>query len=151
MSAMACPLLIPAAAVPLISAEDVARIAVGLLTDPGLTAGAAYPVIGSAISIKEIVGAFARVLDRDIHYEEITDEQWRGEVLARGWNAHAVEHLSSLWKSLRAASLSAEAARFAVTDTIEKIGGARPKTFEQFVREQRPELAASPAAASTTA
>ena len=89
---------------------------------------------------------FARVLNRDIHYEEITDEQWRSEVLARGWNAHAVEHLSSLWKSLRAASLSAEAARFAVTDTIEKIGGAKPKTFEQFVREQQSELAAPPAA-----
>jgi hypothetical protein len=97
------------------------------------------------------VGAFARVLDRDIHYEEITDEQWRSEVLARGWNAHAVEHLSSLWKSLRAASLSAEGARFAVTDTIEKIGGAKPKTFEQFVREQQSELAAQAAAARAQA
>jgi uncharacterized protein YbjT (DUF2867 family) len=136
---------------PLISAEDVARIAVGLLTSPRLTAGAAYPVIGSAISIKQIVGTFARVFNSDTHYEEITDEQWRSEVLARGWNAHAVEHLSSLWKSLRAASLSAEAGRFAVTDTIEEIGGAKPKTFEQFVREQQSELAASPVAASATA
>ena len=123
----------------------------GLLTGPERTAGTAYPVIGSAISIKEIVGAFARVLNRDIHYEEITDEQWRSDVLARGWNVHAVEHLSSLWKSLRAASLSVEAARFAVTDTIEKIGGARPKTFEQFVREQQSELAAPPAAVRATA
>ncbi len=90
---------------PLISAEDVARIAVGLLTGPERPAGNAYPV----------------------------------------------EHLSSLWKSLRAASLSAEAARFAVTDTIEKIGGAKPKTFEQFVREQQSELAPRPAAASATA
>src|SRR6185369_15785804 len=105
----------------------------------------------SAISIREIVGAFARVLDRDIHYEEISDDQWRSEVVARGWNAHAVEHLSSLWKSLRAASLSAEAARFAVTDTIEKIGGAKPKTFEQFVREQQSELATQPAAARAQA
>src|SRR3954470_188688 len=134
---------------PLISAEDVSRIAVGLLTGPERAAGTAYPVIGSVISIKEIVGAFARVLDRDIHYEEINDEQWRSEVLARGWNAHAVEHLSSLWKSLRSASLSAEAAPFAVMDTIEKIGGARPKTFEQFVREQQSELAApTPATAA---
>ena len=81
----------------------------------------------------------------------INDEQWRSEVLARGWNAHAVEHLSSLWKSLRAASLSAEAARFAVTDTIEKIGGAKPKTFEQFVREQQSEPAVQPAAARAQA
>jgi hypothetical protein len=133
---------------PLISAEDVSRIAVGLLTGPERAAGTAYPVIGSAISIKEIVGVFARVLNKEIHYEEITDEQWRSGVLARGWNAHAVEHLSSLWKSLRAASLSAEAARFAVTDTIDKIGGAGPKTFEQFVREQQSELAAAAAAAA---
>jgi uncharacterized protein YbjT (DUF2867 family) len=132
---------------PLISAEDVSRIAVGLLTGPARAAGTAYPVIGSVISIKEIVGAFARALNKDIDYEEITDEQWRSEALARGWNAHAVEHLSSLWKSLRAASLSAEAARFAVPDTIEKIGGARPKPFEQFVREQQAELAAAPVAA----
>ena len=134
---------------PLISAEDVRGLRWSA-HGPG-TAGAAYPVIGSAIAIKEIVGASARTLDRDIHYEEITDEQWRSEVLARGWNAHAVEHLSSLWKSLRAASLSAEAARFAVTDTIQKIGGAKPKTFEQFVREQQSELAAQPAAARATA
>jgi uncharacterized protein YbjT (DUF2867 family) len=136
---------------PLISAEDVARIAVGLLTGPERAAGSAYPVIGSVNSIKDIVGVFARVFNRDIHYEEITDEQWRGDVLARGWNGHAVEHLSSLWKSLRSAGLSAEAARFAVTDTIEKIGGAKPKTFEQFVREQQSELGAPPAAASVRA
>ena len=70
------------------------------------------------------------------------------EALARGWNAHAVEHLSALWKSLRSAGLSPEAARFAVTDTIEKIGGARPKTFEAFVREQQQDLATQPLAAS---
>jgi hypothetical protein len=98
--------------------------------------------------LKEIVGSIARVLDKDVHYEEITDDEWRNEVLARGWNAHAVEHLSALWKSIRASGLSPDAARFAVTDTIEKIGGARPKTFEAFVREQQKELAAPPLAAS---
>ena len=128
---------------PLISAEDVARIAVGLLTGPGRAAGSAFPAVGSVISIGEIVATFARVLDRDIRYEAVTDDQWRSEALARGWNAHAVEHLSSLWASLRAAGLLAEAGRFAVTDVIEAIGGARPKTFEQFVREQQSDLMAA--------
>jgi hypothetical protein len=60
------------------------------------------------------------------------------------YNTHAVEHLSSLWKALRAVGLNAEVARFAVTDTIEKIGGAKPKSFEAFVREgQRESLAKS--------
>jgi hypothetical protein len=34
-----------------------------------------------------------------------------------------------------------------VTDTIEKISGAKPKPFEQFVREQQSEPAAQPAIA----
>jgi uncharacterized protein YbjT (DUF2867 family) len=136
---------------PLVSATDVARIAVGLLSSPNLIAGAVYPVIGTAISLKEIVATFARVLGRDVRYQEVTDEQWRSEVLARGWNAHAVEHLSSLWKALRAASISPEAGRFAVTDTIEKIGGARPTSFEQFVREQQNELSSQPAPAEASA
>jgi hypothetical protein len=127
---------------PLVAAEDVARIAVGLLTSSSWSAGSAYPVIGQAPSLKEIIAAFARVLERDVHYEEITDERWKAESLASGWNPHAVEHLSSLWKALRAASIAPEAGRFAVTDTIEKIGGAKPKTFEQFVREHRQEFAA---------
>jgi hypothetical protein len=63
--------------------------------------------------------------------------------------SHAVEYLSSLWKALRAASLSPEAGQFAVTDKIEKVGGTKPKTFEAFVREQHNELVtqSSPATA----
>jgi uncharacterized protein YbjT (DUF2867 family) len=136
---------------PLVAAKDVARIAVGLLSSPHLSAGAVYPVIGTAISLREIVATFARVLGRDVRYQEVTDEQWRSEALARGWNAHAVEHLSSLWKALRAASISQEAGRFAVTDTIVKIGGARPTSFELFVREQQNELSSQTAPAQESA
>jgi hypothetical protein len=123
-------------------------VAVGLLASPSLTAGTAYPLVGSVISLKDIIATFGRVLGKDVRYEEISDEEWRRNALARGFNAHAVEHLSALWKALRGAGLDPERARFAVTDTIEKIGGAKPKTFEAFVREQQNELAAQPLAAS---
>ncbi|HXN69534.1 MAG TPA: NmrA family NAD(P)-binding protein [Bradyrhizobium sp.] len=121
---------------PLVAAEDVARVAVGLLTSPSLPANAAYPVIGSVISLKDIVATFGRVMGKNVRYEETTDDEWRNDAIARGYNAHALAHLSALWKALRAAGLDPERARFAVTDTIEKLGGARPKTFEEFVREQ---------------
>jgi hypothetical protein len=52
--------------------------------------------------------------------------------LARGFNQHAVEHSSQLWRTLRSSST-----QFAVTGTIEKLGGSRPKPFEEFVREER--------------
>jgi uncharacterized protein YbjT (DUF2867 family) len=130
---------------PLVAAEDVARVAVGLLTSPSLTAGTAFPVVGTVISLKEIIATFGRVLAKNVRYEEISDDEWRREALARGYNPHAVEHLSALWKALRAAGLDPEKARFAVTDTIEKLGGAGPKTFEAFVREGQSELLAKTA------
>jgi uncharacterized protein YbjT (DUF2867 family) len=130
---------------PLVAAEDVARVAVGLLTSPSLTAGTAYPVIGTVISLKDIVATFGRVLGKNVRYEETTDEEWRSDAVARGYNAHAVAHLSALWKALRAAGLDPERARLAVTDTIEKLGGAKPKTFEAFVREGQGELMAKSA------
>jgi hypothetical protein len=46
------------------------------------------------------------------------------------------------------AGLDPERARFAVTGSIENVGGTKPKTFVQFLREQQQELAPQPAAAS---
>jgi uncharacterized protein YbjT (DUF2867 family) len=120
---------------PMVAAEDVARVAVGLLTSPSLTPGTAYPLIGTVISLKDIIATFGRVLGKNVRYEETTDEEWRSDAIARNYNAHAVAHLSALWQALRGAALDPERARFAVTDTVEKIGGAKPKTFETFVRE----------------
>ena len=130
---------------PLVAAEDVARVAVGLLTSPALTAGTAYPVVGSVISLQDIIATFGRVLAKNVRYEEITDDEWRRDALARDVNAHALEHLSALWKALRTAGLDPQRARFAVTDTIEQLGGAQPKTFEAFVREGHGELLAKSA------
>src|ERR1700692_4274969 len=84
---------------PLVAAEDVARVAVGLLMSPALTAGRAHPVVGTVISLKEIIATFGRVLAKDVRYEEISDDEWRRDAIARGYNAHAVAHLSALWKA----------------------------------------------------
>jgi uncharacterized protein YbjT (DUF2867 family) len=130
---------------PLVAGEDVARVAVGLLSSPSLTAGTTYPVIGTVISLKDIIATFGRVLGRNVRYEEIPDDEWRRDALARGYNPHAVEHLSQLWRAIRSAGLSPEAARFGVTDTIEKLGGAKPKSLEAFVREGQNELMAKTA------
>jgi len=130
---------------PLVAGEDVARVAVGLLTSPSLTAGTAYPVVGTVISLKEIIATFGHVLGKNVRYEEISDDEWRRDAAARGYNPHAVEHLSQLWRAIRAAGLDPKAARYAVTDTIETIGGAKPKTVEAFIREGQSELMAKTA------
>jgi uncharacterized protein YbjT (DUF2867 family) len=126
---------------PLVAAEDVARVAAGLLAGPKPAAGTTYPLIGATLSLKEIIATFARVLSRNVRYEEISDEEWRRDAQARGYNAHAIEHLSSLWRAIRGAAIDPNDARYAVSDTIEKIGGAKPKPLEAFAREQQGELA----------
>jgi uncharacterized protein YbjT (DUF2867 family) len=130
---------------PLVAGEDVARVAVGLLTGPRPDAGSFHRLIGTTISLREIVATFARVMGRNVHYEEITDEQWRRDVAARGFNPHAIEHLSSLWRAIRGAAIDPNDPRYAVTETIEKIGGAKPKRFDAFVRETQGELLAKSA------
>jgi uncharacterized protein YbjT (DUF2867 family) len=125
---------------PLVSGEDVARVAAGLLTSAQLKPGTPYPLIGATLSLKEIIATFARVLGRDVRYQEISDEEWRSEALSRGFNQHAVEHLSSLWRAIRSAAIDPADPRYAVTDTIERIGGSKPKLFEAFVRERQGDL-----------
>ena len=130
---------------PLVAGEDVARVAAGLLTSPSLQAGTAYRLIGATLSLQEIIATFGRVRGRSVQYQEISDDEWRRDALARGYNEHAIEHLSSLWRAIRAAGIDPNDPRYGVTDTIEKIGGAKPNSFEAFVRKHQNELA--PAAA----
>ena len=130
---------------PLVAGEDVARVAAGLLTSPSLQAGTAYRLIGATLSLQEIIATFGRVRGRSVQYQEISDDEWRRDALARGYNEHAIEHLSSLWRAIRAAGIDPNDPRYGVTDTIEKIGGAKPNSFEAFVRKHQNELV--PAAA----
>ena len=85
------------------------------------------------------------MLGKNVVYEEISDEEWKRQALARGFNQHAVEHLSSLWRAIRGAAIDPDDPRYAVSDTIKKIGGAPPKTFESFVRESQSEWLAKSA------
>jgi uncharacterized protein YbjT (DUF2867 family) len=128
--------------VPLVSAEDVARVAVGVLTSPSLTPGSSFPVIGDILTLRDIIATFERVLGRNVRYQEVPDKAWADVALSRGFNQHAVEHLSKLWQAIRTSTLSYE-----VPDTIFKLTGESPKTFEGFLREQKDVFTPRPAAA----
>lgn len=115
--------------IPLVAGEDVARVAAGVLTAADVPAGSAYPVIGEVLTVRQIVATLASGLGREITYQNIPDEVWADAVRAR-INAHAVAHLSKLWANFRTGT-----EEFEVTDTIELLGGRRPKTFAEFVAE----------------
>jgi len=121
--------------IPLVSGEDVARVAAGVLTAPSVLPGSSYPVIGEVLALRDIVSTFSRVLGREVRYHEIPDELWHDGALQGGLNQHAVEHLSQLWRAIR--TTPASSATWEPTATIETLGGRKPKTFEEFVRAER--------------
>lgn len=134
--------------IPLVAADDVARVAVGLLTGPVMPNGSSYQLTGAVLTLAEIIQTFSQVLGKPIRYEQTSDEQWRERAAAHKVNPHALDHLSQLWKFFRTAGSPGDKSRYQVSDAIEKIGGKEPKTLEEFVREQFPVFAAPPKARS---
>ncbi|GAA5076808.1 uncharacterized protein YbjT (DUF2867 family) [Thermocatellispora tengchongensis] len=120
--------------IPLVAGDDVARVAAGVLTAEDVPAGTSHSLIGQVLTVKEIVTTLAHGLGRDIRYQEVSDEFW-AEAAATRINAHAVEHLSKLWATLR--TQPPEYAKYNGPENIERLGGRRPQTFAEFVAKEK--------------
>jgi len=124
------------AVIPLIAGEDVARVAAGLLSSPPAKRPSAYYLIGELLTVDEIRDTFSDALSRPIHYYNISDEEWCKGAEAR-LNAHALEHLSHLWRGLRTRGTKKGEGDYIMTDVIGTVGRRSPKTLKEFIRENR--------------
>jgi uncharacterized protein YbjT (DUF2867 family) len=113
---------------PLVAAEDVARAAAALLIRSSVPTERAYELVGETATPAGIANTLSAVLERPIRYVPITDEQWIQALTGR-INAHALDHLSHLWRYFRTT-----ANRFQVSSAIPALTGAAPQTLEQFFR-----------------
>jgi uncharacterized protein YbjT (DUF2867 family) len=120
------------AVIPLVGAADVSRVAATLLAGPRASSQRAYALVSETQTVKEIVGTLGNVLGRPIRYVPITDEQW-AEAVKERLNAHALDHLTNLWRSFRN-----RGADVPVTDTIRTVTGQNPQSLEEFFRAQWP-------------
>jgi uncharacterized protein YbjT (DUF2867 family) len=68
-------------------------VAAGTLTGSPLPNGTIVPLLGSVVTVREMVDAFSAVLGRPVRYQEITDEQWAQAVSGAGINPAALEHI----------------------------------------------------------
>lgn len=116
------------AVIPLVGAEDVARVAATLLANPGQPSQRAYALVGETPTVREIVETLGRAIGRPIRYIPITDEQWADAVKER-MNAHALDHLTHLWRYFRNGGPGVQ-----VTDTISAVTGRSPQILEEFFR-----------------
>ena len=116
------------AVIPLVGAEDIARVAATLLARPGLPSERFYALVSETPTVREIVVTIGNVLGRPIRYVPITDDQWADAVKDR-INPHALDHLSHLWQYFRKNQNKVQA-----TDAVRLITGRKPQTLEQFFR-----------------
>ena len=121
-----------------IGGEDIARVAVGILTDPAAHLGKTYVPTGPAsLSMVEQASVFSRVLGRPVEYVDIPLERWR-QILSdvdvmTPW---LIEHLSCVAESHQHGEFDA------VTDVVETIGGVLPQSLEAFIRQHQTAFAA---------
>lgn len=111
---------------PLAGGEDVARVAATLLANPRLPSQKVFPLVSEALTVHQIVDSLSKVLGRPLKYVPIPDEQWADAAKER-INAHAVDHLSHLWRYFRTREHQAKP-----TDVIQKVTGRNPQTLEEF-------------------
>ncbi|WP_167104996.1 NmrA family NAD(P)-binding protein [Mycobacterium sp. DL592] len=121
-------------AIPMVGAEDVARVAAAVLTGPTLPNGTVLRLMAGSVTNGEIADAFAGALGRPVQYVETTDEQWASVASAAGLPDVAVEHLGHLWRYLRTRPTEYQAL-YHVSDTFEQFTGRRPRSLTDFLAD----------------
>jgi uncharacterized protein YbjT (DUF2867 family) len=109
--------------------RDVARVAAAALTQPGHN-GQAYELTGSELfTIGEMVGVISHVLGKPIQYVDIPPIAAKLFMLKTGMDKTLVNALMEMLASLR----KNEGAF--LTDTVQRLTGHPPRTFEAWCRE----------------
>ena len=71
-------------AIPMVGAEDVARVAAAVLTGPVLESGTVVRLMAGGVTNHQIAEAIGTILGRPVQYVEITEEQWASAASAAG-------------------------------------------------------------------
>ncbi len=125
----------------MVDVRDIADVAVKVLTGSGHE-GKTYVVTGpQALTGQDIANTLSTVLGRTITYVNVPPAAVEDSLRKSGapeWNAREVAKLMAWFGTGQAAQ---------VTDTVQKLTGHAPRTFEQFVRDHAAAFGAAPVTA----
>ncbi len=114
-----------------VAASDIARVVVGLLTDPEPHIGARYVLTGPKnLTVAEMASVLSEELGTTVEYVDLPVDVW-GDVISGvdGMNEFLVTHLKAVAVDHQNGIFSAE------TDLVERIGGQPPQSLPEFIRE----------------
>ncbi len=113
-----------------VSAEDIARVVVGMLSDPKQHVGKRYVVTGPRdMSVNEMAEVFSKELDKPVQYVNIPVEAWKTVLMEQaGMPEYLATHLAAVAVDHQNGIFSAE------TDVVQSIGGQPPESLASFIR-----------------
>lgn len=128
---------------PPIAPEDIASVAVEALVNPALAGDVFELTGGESLSFPDQVRILAKVLDRPIRCVDIPVETAVGAFIRQGIPEPIARAVGESYAAVRDGRI------VAFTDTVEKITGHKPMTFEAWARKHAARFA--PAAAAQPA
>jgi uncharacterized protein YbjT (DUF2867 family) len=120
-----------------VDARDVAAVAVCALTD-ARHAGNTYTVTGAeTLTYQEVADRLGAVLGKSIRYADITANEARGWLQAKGVSPVMIEAKLEVWDACASNLINV-----APTDVVQEITGKPPRSLEDFARDFRAEFVA---------
>ncbi|GAA1583782.1 NAD(P)H-binding protein [Actinomadura kijaniata] len=117
---------------PFVDVEDVAAVAVALLTDPERD-GEVVDVTGPrGITFREAVAAIAEAAGREIRYVELSREGYVRELVGEGWDEADAETFTQMFDLMRRGALTG------TTDGVERVLGRPAADFGSYVARTAP-------------
>jgi uncharacterized protein YbjT (DUF2867 family) len=115
--------------IPFIHSQDIAEVTTAALTSRAYDAQS-LPITGpEALSYAEMTAKISAVIGKRIRYQAISDDEERQRMLERGEAADIVAAHLSIYRAIREGRLAT------VTDTVERVLGRKPMTFDQWLKE----------------
>jgi len=114
-----------------VSNEDVARVAVGALTDPAPHLGKFYRPTGpELLDPHQLAAIYEKVLERPVRYQELSEKMFLKALKSMGIAPYLVANLRHYVEDYRRGSFE----EGAPNDVVLEVGGSRPEDFETITR-----------------
>lgn len=113
-----------------VDARDVGAVAAVALRDPSC-AGRTYTVTGSEmLSYPQIAERLAQLLGKPVRYNDITANEARGWLQAKGLSPVMIEAKLEMWDACASNLINV-----APTQVVQEVTGREPRTVEDFVHD----------------
>jgi uncharacterized protein YbjT (DUF2867 family) len=110
-----------------VDVEDVADVAVALLTEPG-HAGQIYELSGPrGMTFREATEQIADASGRPVRYTDVTSDEYVTTMVAQGYSEADARYVLAMFDLMRRGVFGAS------TDDVHRVLGRAPRTFESYV------------------